>query len=253
MFLSQGLLTWTLLLSVLAGSVSSLQTVNGAVSGSVSLTVDLSLPPLENRLAVWTSAVNGTIVTALGNTVVYNSFYQGRCELFPDLTLRLDKLTLADQGDYTLTVTNTAGGPPTTVVRFLIALPFLSSVVLIEEFYLALHLYRLNFSFSDPMSLPDEAQSLALQHSVTSALSQTILQGIHFELVDTPCHISPPLSISLSVTDSALIDVEFSSHLVKGVIELATMSPAGVLSNIFLVEKKGGQMRAVINPHALNT
>ncbi|XP_063291557.1 pregnancy-specific beta-1-glycoprotein 8-like [Pelobates fuscus] len=115
MFLSQGLLTWTLLLSVLAGSVSSLQTVNGAEGGSVNLTVSLTLPPLENRLAIWTSAVNGTIVTALGNSITFSAAFRGRCELLPDLTLRLNNLTLADQGDYSLTVSNTAGGAPVTV------------------------------------------------------------------------------------------------------------------------------------------
>ncbi|CAH2319046.1 carcinoembryonic antigen-related cell adhesion molecule 1-like [Pelobates cultripes] len=120
MFLSQGLLTWTLLLSVLAGSVSALQTVNGAVGGSVYLTVDLTLPTPENLQAVWRFNTNSLIVSlSPGNPIIYTATYQERCELLPDLTLRLDKLTLADQGDYTLTVSDLAIGNETTVTVYL--------------------------------------------------------------------------------------------------------------------------------------
>ncbi|XP_063293031.1 carcinoembryonic antigen-related cell adhesion molecule 1-like [Pelobates fuscus] len=120
MFLSQGLLTWTLLLSVLAGSVSSLQTVNGAVGGSANLTVNLTLPPPEILQATWIFNTNSLIVSLFpGNTIIYTDAYRGRCELLPDLTLRLDKLTLAAQGDYTLTVTDPASGNKTTVTVYL--------------------------------------------------------------------------------------------------------------------------------------
>ncbi|XP_063309149.1 uncharacterized protein LOC134609401, partial [Pelobates fuscus] len=79
------------------------------------------------------------------------------------------------------------------------------------------------------------------------------VRGFHIELVDNPCHVPPPRPILLSTTDRALIDAELTAVHAKGATELGPVSSTGVISNIFLVEKKGGQMRPVINLCALNT
>ncbi|XP_040261452.1 uncharacterized protein LOC120977528 [Bufo bufo] len=49
-----------------------------------------------------------------------------------------------------------------------------------------------------------------------------------------------------------LVDSELSDLVRKGAVEPAPGPPYGVISNIFLVAKKGGQMRPVINLRALN-
>uniref|UniRef100_A0A8C5QH40 Ig-like domain-containing protein n=1 Tax=Leptobrachium leishanense TaxID=445787 RepID=A0A8C5QH40_9ANUR len=108
MCLSQGLLVWTLILAALTAPASCLSLVNGTDRGSVYLSGNLPLP--ATRQVTWEFHTTLIVLTdATGNTI-YISQYEGRCELYPNTTLRLDNLTMADQGVYTLTVRNLANG-----------------------------------------------------------------------------------------------------------------------------------------------
>ncbi|KAM4652192.1 cell adhesion molecule CEACAM1-like, partial [Discoglossus pictus] len=61
---------------------------------------------LVNHRTQW--SLNGPIIAIIttGSPTIITPLYQGRCEAFPNGTLRLDKLTSADNGQYTATVTN---------------------------------------------------------------------------------------------------------------------------------------------------
>ncbi|KAM8927766.1 cell adhesion molecule CEACAM1-like [Pelodytes ibericus] len=126
MFLSQSLLPWTLLLIVL-GPVSSVQNVNGSEGESANLSVNLTLPALDNRQITWRFVTgNQNIVNVYTNNPPrYTELYIGRCEVFDNTNLRLDRLTAADQGDYTLSVQNLNSGITDTGTVHLTVFSFL--------------------------------------------------------------------------------------------------------------------------------
>ncbi|XP_040264037.1 uncharacterized protein LOC120979380 [Bufo bufo] len=78
------------------------------------------------------------------------------------------------------------------------------------------------------------------------------VRGFHIELTSFPLSISLPHPVVLSEQNRVLVDSELSDLVRKGAVEPAPGPPYGVISNIFLVAKKGGQMRPVINLRALN-
>uniref|UniRef100_A0A8C5QCS0 Ig-like domain-containing protein n=1 Tax=Leptobrachium leishanense TaxID=445787 RepID=A0A8C5QCS0_9ANUR len=109
MCLTQGLLTWTLILAALTAPASSLSLVNGTDGGSVYLSGKLPLPATWQ--VTWEFHTTLIVLTdETGNTIYMSPYYEGRCELYPNTTLRLDNLTMADQGVYTMTVRNLANG-----------------------------------------------------------------------------------------------------------------------------------------------
>ncbi|XP_044128788.1 uncharacterized protein LOC122922292 [Bufo gargarizans] len=81
----------------------------------------------------------------------------------------------------------------------------------------------------------------------------TTVQGFHIELTGSPNLIPSPPPLPLAPPNRELVDLELFSLFQKRAIERAPSAPRGVLSNIFLVQKKGGQMRPVINLRALNS
>ncbi|OCT73012.1 hypothetical protein XELAEV_180359924mg, partial [Xenopus laevis] len=86
-------------------AVTSAENVAGTEGKSVYLTVKLDLPAM--RLVTWRVNSSTLIVTALtGGSPSYTDSYRNRCHLYDNTTLRLDNLTHADTGEYSLSVTN---------------------------------------------------------------------------------------------------------------------------------------------------
>lgn len=80
---------------------------------------------------------------------------------------------------------------------------------------------------------------------------QTI-RGFHIEFMGTPFQRSRPTPLQFSRHDTALVNKEVSSLLVKGAIVRASLHPQGFLSNLFLVDKVDGGKRPVINLSSFN-
>ncbi|XP_044159551.1 uncharacterized protein LOC122944893 [Bufo gargarizans] len=78
------------------------------------------------------------------------------------------------------------------------------------------------------------------------------VRGFRIELIDTPTCLPPCRPREFSPESRRLIDTELWSLVEKGAIERAPDPRGGVVTDIFLVEKKGGQFRPVINLKSLN-
>ena len=78
------------------------------------------------------------------------------------------------------------------------------------------------------------------------------LRAYRLEFKTKPIQISPPLQPSRSEGECKLIQREIDSLLLKGAITVAQHSKDELLSNIFLVPKKTGDLRPVINLKPLN-
>lgn len=73
------------------------------------------------------------------------------------------------------------------------------------------------------------------------------VRAYRLEFKTKPIQISPPLQPSRSEGECKLIQREIDSLLLKGAITVAQHSKEESLSNIFLVPKKTGDLRPVIN------
>jgi len=80
---------------------------------------------------------------------------------------------------------------------------------------------------------------------------QTI-SGYKLDLTQTPCQVRPSHEIACSEEEHAKISQEIKELQAKGAIVEAQLSPLSFVSQIFLVEKKGGGQRPVINLKGLN-
>ena len=78
------------------------------------------------------------------------------------------------------------------------------------------------------------------------------IQGYHLDLVSNPTQSRVPSQIQLPLDLRAAVTLEVSKLLDKGVIAQATASPTGFTSQLFLVPKKDGGLRPVLNLKALN-
>ncbi|XP_040294434.1 glutamate receptor ionotropic, NMDA 2C [Bufo bufo] len=78
------------------------------------------------------------------------------------------------------------------------------------------------------------------------------VRGFQIELVESPHHIPFPHPLVLSGPSQLLINRELSDLFQKEAIERAPDQHSGLISSIFLVKKKGGQMQPVINLQPLN-
>ncbi|KAM4652194.1 cell adhesion molecule CEACAM1-like [Discoglossus pictus] len=83
---------------------SAVENVSGRLGGSVYLTVPGTLP--VNHRTQWSFNATAIAIISTGSPTIVTPLYQDRCEAFPNGTLRLDKLTTADNGQYTVTVLN---------------------------------------------------------------------------------------------------------------------------------------------------
>ncbi|KAM3909995.1 pregnancy-specific beta-1-glycoprotein 8-like [Leptodactylus fuscus] len=98
-------LVWSAFLLGL-GSALPKQEVNGIFGESV--TFDVSFPLPEEHRIMWNFGETGNVTVVMfasdGSDPLYNVQYRGRSSLLGDGTLRLDKLTYADEGCYGLYV-----------------------------------------------------------------------------------------------------------------------------------------------------
>ena len=79
-----------------------------------------------------------------------------------------------------------------------------------------------------------------------------VIQGYRIDLTHTPYQVLQPPPIQLSKENHAMVSQEVQELLIKGAIVGTTPSPASFISQIFLIEKKGGGYRPVINLKCLN-
>jgi len=78
------------------------------------------------------------------------------------------------------------------------------------------------------------------------------ITGYQLELTQKPYQARKSLEISCSLEEQTKISQEVKELLAKGAIIEAQLSPQSYVSQIFLVEKKGGGQRPVINLKGLN-
>ena len=79
-----------------------------------------------------------------------------------------------------------------------------------------------------------------------------VVKGIKLKFTDVPWQAGPLPEINLSDKDKALVDKEVGGLLQKGAVVKVDPVPGQFVSNIFLVAKKSGGMRPVINLKKLN-
>uniref|UniRef100_A0A8C5QD95 Ig-like domain-containing protein n=1 Tax=Leptobrachium leishanense TaxID=445787 RepID=A0A8C5QD95_9ANUR len=97
MALYQYILNWLWLLSLIAGRVAPLKQVVGAAGASVYLFADV--PALENQDIEW-SITSWIARLTTGSSPNYQGRCAGRCEVFQNGTLRMDRLVAADAVAY---------------------------------------------------------------------------------------------------------------------------------------------------------
>ncbi|XP_069804730.1 carcinoembryonic antigen-related cell adhesion molecule 1-like [Dendropsophus ebraccatus] len=99
-------LRWMVFLFSLVHTASTIQILNGTFGGS--MTFDVTVPIPVNHRIQWAFGEIGDIdVIALvsdGETPLCSPQYRGRCEMSSNGTLRLDNMTYADDGYYSLFV-----------------------------------------------------------------------------------------------------------------------------------------------------
>ena len=78
------------------------------------------------------------------------------------------------------------------------------------------------------------------------------IQGIHLDLISTPVQTKMPNPSCFNRQEQMLIDKEVSKLLERKAISHSVMTKDSFVSNLFLVPKKGGEMRPVINLKDLN-
>ena len=76
--------------------------------------------------------------------------------------------------------------------------------------------------------------------------------GLRLSLIEEPIQNKPPHQAKMNMEQSALIDKEIDAMLRKGAIQKVRSQRDQFLSNLFLVEKKDGGNRPVINLKNLN-
>ena len=81
---------------------------------------------------------------------------------------------------------------------------------------------------------------------------QTVTEGYQIPLISTPNQHSPPFSPHLSPEDTAIMEEEIQSLLQKQAISQIPTAIEGFYSNMFIVPKKDGGQRPVINLKQLN-
>ena len=83
-------------------------------------------------------------------------------------------------------------------------------------------------------------------------LIQTVLEGYHIPLLSAPLQQSPPCNPHMSAEDAAMLEEEIQSLLQKQAICQISVPTEEFYSNMFIVPKKDGDQRPVINLKHLN-
>ena len=81
---------------------------------------------------------------------------------------------------------------------------------------------------------------------------QTVTEGYHIPLSSHPVQLKPPHNPHLSPKDQSALEDEVKALLQKQAIQHLPIAPIGFYSNMFMVPKKGGGQRPVINLKRLN-
>jgi len=82
---------------------------------------------------------------------------------------------------------------------------------------------------------------------------QTVSEGYHIPLRATPVQMIPPYNPHYSEREQTLLKEELEALLTKQAVQRVPTSQKGFYSNMFMVPKKDGGQRPVINLKALNT
>ena len=80
-----------------------------------------------------------------------------------------------------------------------------------------------------------------------------VVKGYQLELVQTPSQINPVVSKARSPTERQAISTEVEALLTKGAVRKVQPQPNQFTSRLFVVPKKDGSLRPVINLKPLNT
>ena len=131
--------------------------------------------------------------------------------------------------------------------------PLLTQVAA-QKHHLEVLIGQMNLTITSPMLAGRLAQFITNREKITQ--DRWVLQalkGYQLELVQLLWQLRPMPAISCSVEESKMISTEIIELLSKSAVVETTPSQGGFVSQIFLVEKKEGGQRPVINLKALNT
>ena len=78
------------------------------------------------------------------------------------------------------------------------------------------------------------------------------MSGYKIEFVCEPFQVQKPNKIVFSDEEKQLIDLEVHKMFQKGAIRHALFAPKQFISNLFVIPKKNGELRPVINLKPLN-
>ena len=78
------------------------------------------------------------------------------------------------------------------------------------------------------------------------------MSGYKIEFVCEPFQVQKPNKIVFSDEEKQLIDLEVHKMFQKGAIRHALFGPKQFISNLFVIPKKNGELRPVINLKPLN-
>ena len=73
------------------------------------------------------------------------------------------------------------------------------------------------------------------------------MSGYKIEFISEPFQVKKPHGTAFSVEEKKLIDLEVQKMLQKGAIRRASFNPRQFVSNLFIIPKKSGDLRPVIN------
>ena len=81
-----------------------------------------------------------------------------------------------------------------------------------------------------------------------------VIQGYHIDFLETPVQVCPPTPMMVSAKNQVLLHIEVQKLASKEAIHLVSPGEGeqGFLSTLFLVPKKGGEQRPVVNLKPLN-
>ena len=73
------------------------------------------------------------------------------------------------------------------------------------------------------------------------------VSGYKIEFICEPFQVRKPHGIAFSVKEKKFIDLEVQKMLQKGAIRCVSFNPRQFVSNLFIIPKKSGDLRPVIN------
>ena len=112
---------------------------------------------------------------------------------------------------------------------------------------------QLNLTITSPMLAGRLAQFVSNWEKAQDRWVLQAIRGYKLELVQPPWQIKPMPAIRCSLEEVEMISTEVRELLAKGAVIETPPAQEGFVSQIFLVEKKEGGQRPVINLKALNT